>query len=203
MTAEQLAAKYYRDSAHAYEVRKLSLMLFDEVHKNLKEISSKYRKILENAALLHDIGYNIDSEKHNKHAYKMICEKGIDGYEDEELEIIALTARYHRGAIPKKSKHKEFKALSKKGKKAVKRLAAILRIADGLDRAHMNLINSLKSEYDEENNIFYILLKSNIPERNPDITYAVRKKDLFEKAFKVQVVYISLKDNVPLYIKHL
>ena len=68
-------------------------------------------------------------------------------------------------------------------------LSSILRIADGLDRAHMQLIKSLTGEYDEENNIFIIHLTSNIPERTPDISSAIKKKDLFEKTFKTQIIF--------------
>lgn len=189
LTVEKLAQKCYRDTSHPYEVKKLSLMLFDAVNENLKKINLKYRKILEAAALLHDIGYNIDSKKHNIHSFYMICEKGVDGFTPEGCLLIAHIARYHRGPVPKKKKHEAFAQLSKKERKAVCRLSAILRIADGLDRAHMGLIKSLRAEYDEDNGIFCIYLTSNIIERTPDISWAVRKKDLFEKTFKTQVLF--------------
>lgn len=189
MSTQQYISKYYRDSSHVLEVKKLSLMLFDGVNESLKEIPLKYRKLLETAAILHDIGYNINSKNHNKHSFEIIKKNGVDGFSDYESELIAHVARYHRGSMPDKSRHCEYGLLEKKERKVVKRLSAILRLCDGLDRAHMQLIKSLKTEYDEDNNIFNILLVSNIPERTPDITSAVRKKDLFEKVFKVQVVF--------------
>jgi len=189
LTVQQYVSKYYRDFSHVYEVKKLSLMLFDAVNENLKEIPLKLRKLLETAAILHDIGYNINSKNHNKHSYEIIQETGIDGFDDDETALIAHIARYHRGSMPDKSRHKEYGMLGKKERKIVKRLSGILRLCDGLDRAHMQLIKSLRAEFDEDNNIFTILLVSNIPERTPDISAAIRKKDLFEKVFKVQVVF--------------
>lgn len=189
LSIEQFLSKYYRDSSHAQEVRKLSLMLFDEVNQHLKNMSSKKRDILEVASLLHDIGYNIDSKKHNDHSYTLITENGIKGYDDEELELIALVAKYHRGNLPDKNKHMAYSLLPKKGRNTVKRLAAILRICDGLDRAHLKLIKNLKCEYDEMNSLFIIYLNSNINDYLPDIAYAIKKKDLFEKVYKVQVVF--------------
>lgn len=188
-TVQQYTEKYYRDSSHVYEVKKLSLMLFDEVNKNLKKLPLKLRKLIETAAILHDIGYNIDSKHHNKHSFELIVKNGIKDFDDDETIIIAHVARYHRGSLPNKAEHKEYGLLKRKERKIVKRLAAILRICDGLDRAHMQLIKSIKSEYDENNNIFTILLTSNIIERTPDVWAAVKKKDLFEKIFKVQVVF--------------
>lgn len=189
LTLERYVAKYYRDCTHVYEVKKLSLMLFDCVNETIRNIPLKYRKILEIAAILHDIGYNKNSKNHNKHAYEIITKTGLEGFDEKETELIALIARYHRGAMPDKKKHQDYGQLDKKERKIVKRLSAILRLCDGLDRAHMQLIKALKTDYDEKNNIFTIFLLSNIPERTPDITSAIKKKDLFEKVYKVQVVF--------------
>lgn len=189
LTIQQYVTKYYRDFSHAYEVKRLSLILFDEVNNSLQKIPLKYRKCLETAAILHDIGYSINSKNHNKHSFELIQKNGIDGFYDDETELVAHIARYHRGSMPDKSRHKAYGMLSKKDRKTVKRLSAILRLCDGLDRAHMKLIKSLRTHFDEENDIFIIFLESNIPERTPDISSAIKKKDLFEQVFKVQVVF--------------
>ena len=46
----------------------------------------------------------------------------------------------------------------------------------------------IKIEYDKENNIVEFLITPNIQEYRPDISYAVRKRDLFEVGFKCQSV---------------
>lgn len=189
LSIEQYIQKYYRESSHAYEVKKLSLMIFDEINEKLKKLPTKSRKLLETAALLHDIGYNIESKNHNKHSFNIICQEGIKNFDENETILIAHIARYHRASLPNKTKHKTYALLKKKERKIVKKLSSILRIADGLDRAHMQLIKTLTGEYDEENNIFILHLKSNIPERNPDISSAIKKKDLFEKTFKTQILF--------------
>lgn len=189
LSIEQYIKNFYRETEHIYEVKKLSLMLFDEINEKLKKLPLKSRKLLETAALLHDIGYNISSKNHNKHSFNIIIKEGIKDFEDEESTLIAHITRYHRAGLPNKSKHKYYALLKKKERKLVKKLSSILRIADGLDRAHMQLIKSLTGEYDEENNIFIIHLTSNIPERTPDISSAIKKKDLFEKTFKTQIIF--------------
>lgn len=189
LSIEQFIKKYYRETNHIYEVKKLSLMLFDEINEKLKKLPLKSRKLLETAALLHDIGYNIDSKNHNKHSFDIICNEKITDFEETEIQLIAHIARYHRASLPNKTKHKKYALLNKKERKIVKRLAAILRICDGLDRAHMQLIQSLKADYDTKNDIFTVYLTSNIPERTPDISSALKKKDLFEKTFKTQIIF--------------
>lgn len=189
LSVEQFIKKYYRETNHIYEVKKLSLMLFDEINEKLKKLPLKSRKLLETAALLHDIGYNIDSKNHNKHSFDIICNEKITDFEETEIQLIAHIARYHRASLPNKTKHKKYALLNKKERKIVKRLAAILRICDGLDRAHMQLIQSLKADYDTKNDIFTVYLTSNIPERTPDISSALKKKDLFEKTFKTQIIF--------------
>lgn len=189
LSVEQFIKKYYRETNHIYEVKKLSLMLFDEINEKLKKLPLKSRKLLETAALLHDIGYNIDSKNHNKHSFDIICNEKITDFEETEIQLIAHIARYHRASLPNKTKHKKYALLNKKERKIVKRLAAILRICDGLDRAHMQLIQSLKTDYDTKNDIFTVYLTSNIPERTPDISSALKKKDLFEKTFKTQIIF--------------
>lgn len=189
LTAEQMLEKYSNSSSHPNEVRKLSMMIFDGVNGTLKEMPNKQRKLLEAAALLHDIGYYIDSKGHNKHSQQMIIEHGLENFTGYETEMIACICRYHRGGLPDKKEHEIYSDFDKKDRKTIKRLAGILKIADGLDRAHINLIKNIKIAYDEENNITEIYLIPNNVDYRPDISYAIRKKDLFEIGFKTQVVF--------------
>lgn len=189
LTVEEMMKKFSNNSSHAEEVRRLSMMIFDGVNETLKEMSNKQRKYLESAALLHDIGYFVDSKSHNKHSQKLILEYGLEDYNERQKEIISSISRYHRGSLPDKKEHEIYCHFDKKERKMVKRLGGILRIADGLDRAHLNLIKKIRVYYDAENNITEIYLTPNNLEYRPDIFHAIRKKDLFEIGFKTQVVF--------------
>lgn len=195
LTAEEMLEKYTNNSTHPHEVRRLAMMIFDGVNETLCEMSNKQRKFLENAALLHDIGYAIDSKGHNKHSQKMVIEYGLKGFDEKEKAIISCICRYHRGSLPDKKEHEVYCILDKKERKIVKRLAGILRIADGLDRAHVNLIKKIRIDYDLENNITEIILTPNNIDYRPDITYAIRKRDLFEIGFKTQTVFKFSSNN--------
>ena len=61
------------------------------------------REWLEYAALLHDIGVHISYERHHRHSYYLIKNGDLRGFEPDEIEVIALVARYHRQATPKKA----------------------------------------------------------------------------------------------------
>ncbi len=188
LSAEELLKKYSNDSSHPMEVRRIAMMIFDEVNAKVCEMPEKYRKLLENAAILHDIGYYVDSKSHNKHSQNMVLEHGISGFSPREIGFIACICRFHRGSLPDKEKHEIYCECDKKERKMIKRLAGILRLADGLDRAHLSLIRKISLNYDEDNNIVEFILTPNTPDYYPDITSAVRKRDLFEIGFKTQSV---------------
>ena len=132
--------------------------------------------------------YKSLSEQDLSVAERMIVENGIKGFDEHDTDLIACIARYHRGGLPDKEKHEIYSDLDKKDRKIVKRLGGILRIADGFDRAHLALIRKIKLNYDEDSNIVEFIVTPNTPDYYPDITSAIRKRDLFEIGFKTQSV---------------
>ena len=188
MSAQEMLNKFSKSSSHPMEVRRLAMMIFDETNSKIFKMDNRQRDYLEVASLLHDIGYYIDSKAHNKHSLKMIIENGIAGFNSHEEKLIGCICRYHRGGLPDKEEHEIYNTLDKKDRKIVKRLAGILKISDGLDRGHLNLIKKISLKYDDENNIVEFVLTPNTPEFRPDITSAVRKRDLYEIGFKCQSV---------------
>src|SRR5262249_19163573 len=98
---------------------------------------------LEYAALLHDVGTHISYERHHKHSYYLIKNGDLRGFEPSEIDIIALVARYHRQAPPRRS-HEEFGALPRRSREVVKMLGALLRLAEGLDRSHAQAVSAIR-----------------------------------------------------------
>ncbi len=188
LSAQEMLEKFSNGTSHPEEVRRLAMMIFDEISASVFEMPDRCRKILESAALLHDIGYYVDSKGHNKHSQEMVLEHGLKGFTERETEYVACICRFHRGGLPDKEKHEIYCDCDKKERKMIKRLAGILKLADGLDRAHLSLIKKLKVNFDEENNIVEFILTPNMADYYPDITSAVRKRDLFEIGFKTQSV---------------
>jgi exopolyphosphatase/guanosine-5'-triphosphate,3'-diphosphate pyrophosphatase len=126
---------------HANQVARLSLSLFDQT-RGIHGLTDREREWLEYAAVLHDIGVHISYQNHHKHSDYLIRNGDLRGFEPEEIDAIALVARYHRQAAPKR-KHTEFGELGRKKRRVVRTLAAILRLAENLDRSHTQSVSGL------------------------------------------------------------
>jgi exopolyphosphatase/guanosine-5'-triphosphate,3'-diphosphate pyrophosphatase len=127
---------------HAGQVARMSLALFDAT-RTRHGMGAREREWLEYAALLHDIGNHISYDAHHKHSQYLIRYGGLRGFDPDEIEIIGLVARYHRQAVPRKS-HEGYGHLSRPRRQAVKWLSAIVRLAEGLDRSHGQLVRDLR-----------------------------------------------------------
>lgn len=161
---------------HSRHVAKMALQIFDNLQDDLA-LSDADRELLEYAAYMHDIGYHISHRKHHKHALYLIRNADLRGFNEDEIEIMANVARYHRRSTPK-SRHKHFDKLEKKDKENVKKLSGILRIADGLDRSHYQNVRSMTIEKSDKEIVIYILT-----EEDPqlEIWGAMRKNSLFKE----------------------
>nr|WP_283775310.1 Ppx/GppA phosphatase family protein [Desulfuromonas sp. CSMB_57] len=126
---------------HARQVARLALLLFDTLAPRFG-LTHRGRQLLEAAAFLHDVGYFINYEKHHQHSYHLIRHANLFGFSPLEREIIANLARYHRKKTPRK-KHENFALLPTAIQPQVKQLAAILRLADGLDRRRNQAVQAM------------------------------------------------------------
>lgn len=133
------------DPDHSALVARLALDLFDAVASELA-LTDQHRELLEAAALLCNVGLFVSHAQHHKHSYYVIRNsEHLLGFTDHEIELVALTARYHRKSAPK-PEHPEFAALRTADQTVVRKLAAILRLALAFDRGHTGLVGSLEVE---------------------------------------------------------
>jgi exopolyphosphatase/guanosine-5'-triphosphate,3'-diphosphate pyrophosphatase len=168
------------DPPHAVHVCKNSLALFDAL-RDLHGLGDRERRLLHAAALVHDTGYATRPMAHHKGSRDLILESNLDGFSPEELRIIACIARYHRGAEPDTS-HKVYADLGAESQTAVGKLAAILRVADGLDRTHVASVQRLRVE--RKGGKLRIYVKQRRPNLT-DIACGIRKSALFERVYGV------------------
>ncbi|MCE1188461.1 MAG: Ppx/GppA family phosphatase [Ignavibacteria bacterium] len=183
-----LADTFHYESAHAAKVAGLSLSIFDQTLK-LHKLSSVEREYLEAAALLHEIGLFLSHSQHHRHSYYLIRNAELTGFTENEKEIIANIARYHRKSHPK-LKHEGFGKLTEPDRLIVCKLSAILRIADGLDRSHASAVENVELFSSKNSVKFKLHLK---PEHSPELELwgASRKKGLFEDIFKLRAEFIN------------
>ncbi|MDI1432802.1 HD domain-containing protein [Polyangium sorediatum] len=130
----RLGRRYHFDEAHGMLVARFATRLFDELSARHR-MSPRDRILLHAASLLHDVGDFVRYEGHHKHSYYLIVHADLMGLSPPEREIVANVARYHRKSPPQLD-HDNFRTLSREDRAKVKAMAAILRVADALDREH-------------------------------------------------------------------
>jgi len=175
----RFARKCHSNERHCEHVATLAASMFDAL-RDAYALPAGGRDILRAAALLHDIGYLINHEEHHKHAYHLIMHGDLRGFSSREIELIANVARYHRRAVPKKA-HANFARLDRGERRLVRRLSGVLRVADGLDRAHGQAVQGVRCRVGD--GWVRMLVRAT---RDPAIELedATRKAGLFERAFR-------------------
>jgi exopolyphosphatase/guanosine-5'-triphosphate,3'-diphosphate pyrophosphatase len=166
------------EEAHALQVARLAEKIFDAIATDF-ELTRHHRTLLSTAALLHDAGYHIAHEEHHKHSLYLIKNSEVTGFSEAELGVVANVARYHRGAPPRE-RHADFAALNQQDKLTVTRLAAILRLADALDRSHDSRISDLQLTKTDDG--AQLRLVSTL-DCERELSAAGQKRDLFEEVF--------------------
>jgi hypothetical protein len=135
--------RFHFDEAHATQVTRLSLQLFDDLAP-LHNLPASARPLLEVAGLLHDVGNAVSYQKHHRHSYYLIQNAEIPGLRERERELVARIARYHRRSPPDPS-HSGMEGLGPGEIRVVRKLATLLRVADSLDRSHRQSIVRLQA----------------------------------------------------------
>lgn len=183
----KLAEHCNYDKQHSEQILKLSVKIFDFLLKNYPdfELSLTDKEYLEAACLLHDIGHSISHSQHHRHSYYLICNSDLLGFNNEELEVIANIARYHRKSHPR-LKHDNFARLNAINKDKVRKLSGIIRVADGLDRGHCSAVAGINMEKNE-NEINLFLNPNNSADLTLEIWGANMRKELFEESFNLKL----------------
>jgi exopolyphosphatase/guanosine-5'-triphosphate,3'-diphosphate pyrophosphatase len=180
-----LARRCDWNQTHSEHVAMLALKLFDEL-RPLHGLGTLERELIEYAALLHDIGWHIGRKGHHKHSAYLIRHGDLKDFSQEEVAAMANIARYHRKAIPTLD-HAEYAALSKRARRIVDVGAALLRLADGLDRSHSSVVTNLRCRIEDSQ------VRCSVTARvdaELELWGARRKKDCFNAAFKRDVVFV-------------
>lgn len=186
-TVMKIGRMYQFDEGHGLHVAKLSLQIYDAL-RPLHNLGAAARELLEAAAMLHDIGYYISHADHHKHSGYLIRNSEAFGFTNAEIAIIANVARYHRKSHPK-SRHPEFAALDRADQQTVRVLSGILRVADGLDRTHKQVVASAETTFTPQA-ITLRLTCSGLADPTFEVWSVERKKGLMEEVFGKSVVVI-------------
>jgi exopolyphosphatase/guanosine-5'-triphosphate,3'-diphosphate pyrophosphatase len=182
-SAVNLGRRYHYDEDHHRHVAGLALLLFDALAQE-HGMNRRERMMLEVAATLHDIGMYIRGSGHHRHGQYIVAHSEIFGLRREELDIIANVIRYHRGDPPQEADI-EYIALPPEGRMLVLKMAAVLRVADALDRGHSRQVKDITVERKSET----VILRAG---ENHDLSLELmgleEKADLFQDIFGYKVI---------------
>jgi exopolyphosphatase/guanosine-5'-triphosphate,3'-diphosphate pyrophosphatase len=189
---EKLSKSCEYDYQHCNHVAYLAGFIFDQLIE-LHRLADEHKEYLIAAAKLHDIGFHIAHSKHHKHSQYIIVNSELMGFNENEIRAIACIARYHRKSHPKNS-HDEFMLLPEEWKSIVRKLSAILRIADAFDRKHNSIVKFVKAEINKDEVIFSV--ENNIKEIEIELWSMNRRKELFEDVFKKSIKIKSFVQDI-------
>jgi exopolyphosphatase/guanosine-5'-triphosphate,3'-diphosphate pyrophosphatase len=163
---------------HSEQVARLCVRLFDLL-KSLHGLARQDRELIEYGALLHDVGALIGRDRHHKHSMYLILNGDLHPFSRAEVRTIANIARYHRKSSPT-IRHTEFAKLPKRLRRTVRVGAALLRVADGLDRTNCQVVEDLTTRTRPDR--VEVLVDSR-GDAELELWSAASRSKLFEKVF--------------------
>ena len=182
----RLGRRYHFDEAHGALVARFAVRLFDDLAARHR-LGPRDRILLHAAALLHDVGDFVRYEGHHKHTYYLVANSDLMGVTTTERAIVANVARYHRKSTPHLD-HDNFRALSREDRAKVKAMAAILRVADALDREHRGKVTEVSGRIEGD---VLVLEVSGAHNRELEEWTVRAKAGLLKEAFGLDVKLVD------------
>lgn len=141
-SATELARKYQVDLQHARHVAELARTLFRSLQSEHR-MDARCETLLYVASLLHEIGLFVGVSGYHKHSHYLISHSELFGLNEQDQQLVAMIARYHRRAAPKPM-HELFARLDRDNRVVVSRLAGILRVAVALDHTGSQRVRDIE-----------------------------------------------------------
>jgi exopolyphosphatase/guanosine-5'-triphosphate,3'-diphosphate pyrophosphatase len=185
LATRSLGRRLEYDQQHAEHVRELSLILFDQLQP-IHHLPVQARVQLEAGALLHDVGHRVSHRGHHKHGEYLALNGDIPGLEARDRAIVAAVVRYHNRKSEPDGHHPAYSTLNNNDKRVARRLASIVRIAEGLDHSHRQRVLGLRASFQRGAVTFQVQARGDASE---DLRDAQRSANLFEKEFHLQLFF--------------
>jgi exopolyphosphatase/guanosine-5'-triphosphate,3'-diphosphate pyrophosphatase len=180
------------DEVHGRQVARLALQLFDQTLA-LHGLTPHDRELLDHASLLHDIGSHVSTEAHHKHTAYLIEHGRLRGFPPDEVAVLAALGRFHRGGDPRGSRE-PLASLAPEWHDKMPQLAALLRVADGLDRSRSASVEEVRVELNGSRTRLVVAAPG---DSDVDVWGARRKRELFEKVFDRRLEVVTGNGRSP------
>jgi exopolyphosphatase/guanosine-5'-triphosphate,3'-diphosphate pyrophosphatase len=184
-SVQSLARRCNFPEEHSCQVARLAMDLFDQTVE-LHELDHTDRELLEYGAMLHDIGEHVAHDGHHRHAAYLVRHGQLRGFAPEEVALLGALARWHRRGDPRADD--ELAPIDPGDEKRLRKLAALLRIADGLDRSRSQAVDAIDVRVGPS--LVMIRLTS---DRDTELEQwgARRKRELFEKVLHRELEVVA------------
>jgi len=175
--ARTFANRVDHDTTHGEQVRRLARALFAQL-RDVHQLPDDCGVLLEVAALLHDVGEVVHTRGHHKHSEYMIRWGRIPGLDGVAREMVALLARCHRKSVADVRKVLAEADVPKERRAQLRKLTAILRLADGLDSGHRQRIENVVASRAGATIVLDLVTRDGA---HPDDNQLLRKADMFQE----------------------
>jgi exopolyphosphatase/guanosine-5'-triphosphate,3'-diphosphate pyrophosphatase len=178
-SALALGRRFGFDERHGLHVRALATSLFEDL-ATLHGLPLAARRLLEAAAVVHDVGNTISFHRHHKHTFYLVANADIPGFADRERQLVATVARFHRRSTPDRGRA-DLAHLSTADLTTVRKLAALLRVANALDSSHQQPVSALRAE--TRGGVVTLRLRTRAP-ADLELWDVAREAGFFRKVFR-------------------
>ncbi len=185
VTVEELCVHYGVDVARAEYVKGLALRFFD-LTADIHGLSPGRRAHLGAAAILHNLGLRLDPARRHLVSRDLILAQPITGFDQTEQDMLASIVAFHRKKV-RRRREQAFMRLSSALQQETLVLAALLRIAVGLDGSKSQSTTVDRVErYD--GGITFVLAG---PMAEGDAVAAQRRANLWHRLFDVDLNFMT------------
>ncbi len=158
--AHSIAQRYHYDVMHIRQIEDLGLTLYDVLQRR-SGLPARARYLYRMASILHGIGKHINLRNHAVQSYHIIMGTDIFGLSEGEKQVVANVAYYHYKGIPN-DEDENFVGLSELQKILVIKLVAIIRLAQALDRSHLQKISTIDARIRDNKLIVEVVAEKDI-----------------------------------------
>jgi len=185
-----LARRCNSDEAHTAQVARLALRLFDQT-QSLHGLGAEDREMLEFTALLHDVGQHVSRKGHHRHAAYLVENGQLRGFSPGEVAFLAALVRHHRRGGPKPADPR-YAALPGDERERLRKLAAVFRVADGLDRGRRGVVDDVRVEVGTDLVVLRLVAHG---DAELSLWGARRRRELFERVFRRELELVVTARN--------
>ncbi len=189
-SAKYMAMRYLCSMDHINLVTDFSIKIFDKLTKK-HGLGNRERLLTETASILHDCGNFINLNDYSEQGYKIISSSDIIGLNSEEIKIIANVVSL-QGKDILGITNESYSGLSENSRLVVSKIAAILMIADALDKSHMQKFEDIDVKSDRDELLITVNTYKDITLEEWEFN---RRKALFEDVFGLKAI-IKLKRDI-------